>query len=123
MPRRLSASIVANGRETLKFARLSLLAFLLAAFTGSTSAKNWPSGPIRWLVGFTAGGTADMISRDGASHLEKTWGQPVIGENRPGATRSDPSAALATAKPDGQTLMMILSGHITNAYLYPGLPF
>jgi tripartite-type tricarboxylate transporter receptor subunit TctC len=86
-------------------------------------AQNYPSGPIRWLVGFSAGGTADMISRDIASHLEKTWGQPVILENRPGANGSTATAALASARPDGQTLMMILSGHITNAYLYPGLPF
>ena len=86
-------------------------------------AQTYPSGPIRWLVGFTAGGTADMISRDIGSHLEKAWGQPVIIENRPGANGSTATAALAAARPDGQTLMMILSGHITNSYLYPGLPF
>jgi tripartite-type tricarboxylate transporter receptor subunit TctC len=86
-------------------------------------AQTYPSGPIRWLVGFAAGGTADMISRDIGAHLEKTWGQPVIIENRSGANGSAATATLATAKPDGQTLMMILSGHITNSYLYPGLSF
>jgi tripartite-type tricarboxylate transporter receptor subunit TctC len=80
-------------------------------------AQTYPSGPIRWLVGFAAGGTADMISRDIGGHLEKTWGQPVIIENRAGANGSAATAALATAKPDGQTLMLILSGHITNSYL------
>lgn len=89
----------------------------------AANAQTYPSGPIRWLVGFAAGGTADMISRDIGSHLEKAWGQPVIIENRPGANGSGATAALATAKPDGQTLMVILSGHITNAYLYPNLPF
>src|SRR6185295_8175047 len=69
------------------------------------------------------GGTADMISRDIASELEKVLGQPVVIENRPGANGSTATAALVAAKPDGQTLMMILSGHITNAFLYPGLGF
>jgi tripartite-type tricarboxylate transporter receptor subunit TctC len=89
----------------------------------SASAQTYPSGPIRWLVGFTAGGTADMISRDIASDLEKVLGQPVIIENRPGANGLTATQALIGAKPDGQTLMMILSGHITNAFLYPNLGF
>jgi tripartite-type tricarboxylate transporter receptor subunit TctC len=103
--------------------KMLILCGVLLFGIADARAQTYPSGPIRWLVGFTAGGTADMISRDVASHLEKTWGQPVIVENRPGANGSTATAALATAKPDGQTLMMILSGHITNAYLYPGLPF
>jgi tripartite-type tricarboxylate transporter receptor subunit TctC len=96
---------------------------LFAASFGDASAQTYPSGPIRWLVGFAAGGTADMISRDIGSHLEKVLGQPVIIENRPGANGSTATGALAAAKPDGQTLMMILSGHITNSLLYPNLGF
>ncbi len=107
----------------MKFARLSLLALLLAACTGSASAQSWPSGPIRWLVGFTAGGTADMISRDIASDLEKVLGVPIVVENRPGANGLTATQTLVGAKPDGQTLMMILSGHITNAFLYPNSGF
>ena len=64
-----------------------------------------------------------MISRDIASELEKVLGQPIVIENRPGANGSTATAALVASKPDGQTLMMILSGHITNAFLYPGLGF
>jgi tripartite-type tricarboxylate transporter receptor subunit TctC len=96
---------------------------LLAASACSAAAQIWPSGPIRWYVGFPPGGTADMISRDIGSHLEKVLGQPIVIENRPGANGSTATAALAAAKPDGQTLMMILSGHITNAFLYPNLGF
>ena len=107
----------------MKFARLSLLALLLAACTGSASAQSWPSGPIRWLVGFTAGGTADMISRDIASDLEKVLGVPIVVENRPGANGLTATQTLVGAKPDGQTLMVILSGHITNAFLYPNSGF
>ena len=95
---------------------------LLGDLTSAT-AQTYPSGPIRWLVGFAPGGTADMISRDIAGELEKVLGQPVIIENRPGANGSTATVALAAAKPDGQTLMMILSGHITNSFLYPNLGF
>lgn len=94
----------------------------LASASGAT-AQTYPSGPIRWLVGFPPGGTADMISRDVAGELEKVLGHPVIIENRPGANGSTATAALVGAKPDGQTLMMILSGHITNSFLYPNLGF
>jgi tripartite-type tricarboxylate transporter receptor subunit TctC len=102
---------------------------VVVAFTGlllglaPVAGQPWPSGPIRWLVGFTAGGTADMISRDIAGELEKVLGVPVIIENRPGANGLTATQALIAAKPDGQTLMMILSGHITNAFLYPNLGF
>ena len=64
-----------------------------------------------------------MISRDIASELEKVLGQSVIIENRRGANGSTATAALAAAKPDGQNLMIILSGHITNSFLYPNLGF
>ncbi len=94
---------------------------LLLASVGTVAAQAYPSGPVRWLVGFPPGGTADMISRDIAGDLEKVLGQPVVIENRPGANGSTATAALVAAKPDGQTLMMILSGHITNAFLYPNL--
>ena len=107
----------------MKVARLSLLTLLLAVCAGSASAQSWPSGPIRWLVGFTAGGTADMISRDVASDLEKVLGVPIVVENRPGANGLTATQALVGAKPDGQTLMMILSGHITNSFLYPNSGF
>src|SRR5215213_6179568 len=100
-----------------------LLAVALIACANVASAQNWPSGPIRWLVGFAAGGTGDMISRDVASDLEKGLGVPIIVENRPGANGATATQALVAAKPDGQTLMLVLSGHITNPFLYPNLDF
>src|ERR1041385_187933 len=111
-----------EGTMTRMRAAVLLVAGLLAWPAGA-AAQSWPTGPIRWLVGFPPGGTADMISRDIANHLEKVLGQPIVIENRPGANGSTATAALVAAKPDGQTLMMILSGHITNAFLYPNLGF
>jgi len=100
-----------------------LLAIALIACANVASAQTWPSGPIRWLVGFSAGGTGDVISRDVASDLEKALGVPVIVENRPGANGATATQALVAAKPDGQTLMLVLSGHMTNPFLYPNLGF
>src|SRR3954447_1878638 len=104
--------------------RISLLVLcLLGLSAGSAAAQNWPSGPIRWLVGVAAGGTADMISRDIGGELEKVLGVPIVIENRPGANGLTATQALVGAKPDGQTLMVILSGHIPNAFLYPNSGF
>src|ERR1044072_6383561 len=100
-----------------------IAAVLFMVLAGSASAQTWPSGPIRWLVGFAAGGTGDMISRDVAQDLEKVLGVPIIVENRTGANGLTGTQALVAAKPDGQTLMLILSGHVTNAYLYPNTGF
>jgi tripartite-type tricarboxylate transporter receptor subunit TctC len=108
----------------MKRVRISLLVLcLLGLSAGSAAAQNWPSGPIRWLVGFAAGGTGDMISRDVAGDLEKVLGVPIIVENRTGANGLTATQALVAAKPDGQTLMLVLSGHVTNPYLYPNTGF
>jgi tripartite-type tricarboxylate transporter receptor subunit TctC len=107
----------------MKFGLRVVLAAGLIACASAASAQTWPSGPIRWLVGFAAGGTGDMISRDVAGDLEKVLGVPIIVENRTGANGLTATQALVAAKPDGQTLMLVLSGHVTNPYLYPNTGF
>jgi len=103
--------------------RAVIAALTLCLSMSAAAAQSWPSGPIRWLVGFAAGGTGDMISRDIAGDLEKALGVPIIVENRTGANGLTATQALVAAKPDGQTLMLILSGHVTNPYLYPNTGF
>ncbi len=93
---------------------LSLAAALLLAFAASASAQTYPSGTIKIMVGFTPGGTTDIIARDVAIELEKAWHNTVIVENRAGANGALAAAQLAKAAPDGYTLMMVVSGHITN---------
>lgn len=88
-----------------------------------TSAEAWPTGPVRMFVGFAAGGTTDIIARDIAAGLDKAWRQPVIVENRPGANGGLAAGQLARLPADGQTLMMIVSGHVTNSFLNPQQPF
>jgi tripartite-type tricarboxylate transporter receptor subunit TctC len=75
------------------------------------------------FVGFAAGGSTDIIARDIASELGKVWKQPVVVENRAGANGAIAAGQLAKLPADGQTLMMIVSGHVTNGWLNPQQPF
>ncbi len=100
---------------------------LTAAMTcwgvSAAHAQNWPNGPVKMFVGFGAGGSTDIIARDFGRELEKMWGQPVIIENRAGANGAIAAGQLAKLPADGQTLMMIVSGHVTNGHLNKQQPF
>src|SRR5436190_13620534 len=93
---------------------LWLAAALLAFAATPGAAQNYPSGQIKILVGFPPGGTADILAREVGIELEKAWRQTVIIENRAGANGALAASQLAKTAPDGQTLMMIVSGHVTN---------
>jgi tripartite-type tricarboxylate transporter receptor subunit TctC len=86
-------------------------------------AQSWPNGPVKMFVGFGAGGSTDIIARDIGRELEKMWGQPVIIENRAGANGAIAAGQLAKLPADGQALMMIVSGHVTNGHLNKQQPF
>src|SRR5471030_3332765 len=94
-------------------------AALLQSGSSRASAQSYPNGTIKILVGFPPGGTTDIIARDVGQELEKAWHQTVIVENRAGANGALAAAQLAKLPPDGQTLMMIVSGHITNPFVSP----
>jgi tripartite-type tricarboxylate transporter receptor subunit TctC len=104
---------------------MAVIAAALALLAGGqeVSAQNWPNGPVKMFVGFGAGGSTDIIARDIGRELEKVWGQPVIIENRAGANGAIAAGQLAKLPADGQTLMMIVSGHVTNGHLNPKQPF
>jgi tripartite-type tricarboxylate transporter receptor subunit TctC len=89
-------------------------AMLATAVSGPASAQGYPNGTIKILVGFPPGGTTDIIARDVGQELEKAWHTTVIVENRAGANGAIAASQLAKLPPDGQNLMMIVSGHITN---------
>ena len=91
-----------------------LLAALLLVGATAADAQSYPNGPIKIVVGFAPGGTTDIIARDVANELEKAWHATVIVENRAGANGAIAAAQVAKAPADGNTLMMIVSGHITN---------
>jgi tripartite-type tricarboxylate transporter receptor subunit TctC len=99
------------------FLHLAAGAAALPAVSRMARAQTYPSRPVRLFVGFPPGGSTDIIARDLGSELEKVWGQPVIVENRAGANGAIATAQLAKLPADGQTLMMVVSGHITNPLL------
>jgi len=82
---------------------LCLLVFL--AVQGSAVADNYPSKPIKIVVPWPAGGPVDQRSRQIAAKLTKAVGQPVVVENRPGASGAIGANAVAKAPPDGYTLL------------------
>ena len=83
----------------------------------------WPSQPIKWIVPFPTGGTVDQISRLLQPHLQQALGQPVVIDNRVGASGSIGTAAAAKAAPDGYTWVMVFDTHGVNPSLIPNMPF
>lgn len=84
-------------------------------------AQTYPTRPLRWIIGFPAGGAADVVSRILATWLSDRLGQSVIVENRPGAGTNVATHALLQLPPDGHTLLLIGSSTVVNALLHEGL--
>ena len=95
----------------------------ILAMGGMASAQSFPSKTVHLLVPYPAGGAVDVLTRTLGDVVAKTWGQTVIVENRPGAGGVIASQALVAAPPDGLTLIVVASGHATNPFLYPKLPY
>jgi tripartite-type tricarboxylate transporter receptor subunit TctC len=99
-----------------------------AAFTGlATPAQAqpaYPSRPIRLIVPFSPGGVTDTSGRIVADYLSKKLGQQVVPDNRPGASGNIGSQVVATAEPDGYTLLLVLDGtFVINPHVYDKVPF
>lgn len=102
-----------------------LISAALALVTQLSHAQaDWPKRPVTIVVGFSAGGTTDIIARLLGKELSKAWGQSVIVDNRPGAGGNIAAGLTAKAKPDGYTLFMASNGPLAaNSSLYKSLPF
>jgi tripartite-type tricarboxylate transporter receptor subunit TctC len=101
----------------------SLVLLALALLSPFANAQNFPTKPIKLLVGVPAGGTTDTLARSIGQEMTITLGQPVIVENRPGAGGNLAADAVAKSSPDGYTLLMSFTSHTINASLYSKLPF
>lgn len=95
----------------------------LASHGQAQTSEDFPTRPIRMLVGFSAGGATDVQARLIAQLLSERLGQTVIIENRPGAGGSIASGAVAKARPDGYTLLYTSAALAINSALYSKLPF
>ena len=87
------------------------------------SAASFPSKSIRWLVGYTPGGTADMMARAVGAKFTETWGQTVIVENRPGGATNIATELVARSAPDGYTLLLGTVTNVINPALFPKMSF
>ena len=106
-----------------QFLQLAAGAAALPAVSRFAWAETYPSRPVQWIVGFSAGGDADFTARLIGQWLSERLGQPFIIENRPGAASNIATAAVARAPADGYTLVSVNSVNAINATLYEKLNF
>ena len=104
--------------------RIAAAAVTMFTAVGTASAQSpFPSRPVHIFVPYAAGGGVDILARTLGDVVSRHWGQTVVIENRPGAGGVVASQALVTSPPDGYTLIVVASGHATNPFLYPKIPY
>ncbi|HXZ55082.1 MAG TPA: tripartite tricarboxylate transporter substrate binding protein [Burkholderiales bacterium] len=98
------------------------VAVILAAGAAQAFAA-YPDRPVKVVITFPAGSGADITGRVATQKLSEIWGQPVVVENRGGAGGSIANAVVAKAAPDGYTLLVDASAHVTTPWMYKALPY
>jgi tripartite-type tricarboxylate transporter receptor subunit TctC len=89
--------------------------WMSAAGGASAQVTDYPTRPVRWVVGFSAGGSSDIVARLVSEWLQERMGQPFLIENRPGAGSNIATEAVVNAAPDGYTLGSVTSANAINA--------
>ena len=112
----------------MKLSRRSLLhlsagAVALPALSRRARAQTYPARPIRLIIGYTPGGSADITARLTGQWLSERLGQSVIVESRPGGGTNIATEAVVRAPPDGYTLLLVAPANAINATLYDKLNF
>ena len=106
---------------------VGLFAVYLVALTGAgiggAAAIDYPTRPVRWVVGYPAGGTTDIVARVIGQALSERLGQQFVVENKPGAGNNIGTETVVHAAPDGYTVYLVNPANAINATLYPKLSF
>jgi tripartite-type tricarboxylate transporter receptor subunit TctC len=106
-----------------QFLHLAAGAAALPAVSRYASAQAYPARPLRMIIGYPPGGSADITARLAGQWLSERLGQPVVVESRPGAATNLASEAVVRAAPDGYTLLLVAPANAINATLYDKLNF
>ena len=123
-----SSTAPAAGNQSLfqqrRTALKSVAAGLLPALApGWAAATRFPERPLTLVVPFAPGGIADLTARAVAEQMARTLGQAVVVENKPSAGSIVASQAVASARPDGHTLLLMSNGHAVSVSLFRKLPY
>ena len=112
-------------RRSALFLSFGLVALTGAATVpfGSAMAADYPSRPIKWVVGYPPGGATDIIARLIGQRLQEKLGQTVVIENKPGAGNNIATKSVIKADPDGYTLLLVNPANYINTSLYANLKF
>jgi tripartite-type tricarboxylate transporter receptor subunit TctC len=103
--------------------RITRRAALGAVLAAPALAQDWPSRPVRCIVPYPPGGPTDLVGRVVAMRAQQELGQPLVIENRPGASGTIGSAEVARAAPDGQVLLVNASAHVIIPHINRALPY
>ncbi len=95
----------------------------LAALPGAGWAQAFPNRPLRIVIGFPPGATSDLLARTIADKLSPVLGQPVLVDNKPGASTIIASQLVVKSPPDGTTWFINLALHFQNQLLYKSMPY
>jgi tripartite-type tricarboxylate transporter receptor subunit TctC len=119
---------VPEGEDAMKLPRRTILqlaagAAVLPLTSRFARAQAYPNKPVRFVVGFAAGGANDILARLFGEWFAERLGQPFIVENRPGASGNIAAEAVAKSAPDGYTLLFVNAPNAINATLYDKLNF
>ena len=104
---------------------ICLIAIGISAITsvGSASALDYPTRPVRWVVGYPPGGATDILARLIGQRLSERLGQQFVIENKPGAGNNIATESVINAEPDGYTVLFVNPANYINASLYTNLKF
>ena len=102
---------------------LGILMLQIGLMSAYTQAQSYPNKQIKIVIGFSPGGGPDISARAIGQKMTEKWGQSVIVENRPGAGSNIATQVVATAKPDGYTLLSVSNAFAIAPAIYSKLPF
>ena len=102
---------------------LTTIGLSAIAAIGSAHAADYPTRPVKWVVGYPPGGATDIIARLIGQRLSEKLGQQFVIENKPGAGNNIATESVVNAEPDGYTLLLVNPANYINASLYANLKF